>query len=171
MSSIKSTQIDGDVSVSRNAAVGGDVTVQGKTHLKGNVKIEGWIEAKNIKAANKGLFTTIEKLKAAYPFPHDGWWALVGLSLPAPIYVGDGGEWVATGQTGGNPSIDSGKFNEAVEKRSISALEKRTPLLNIFPRRSRPIPAPMRAPIKPTKTVAIPIIRAIPTIFKPAFHR
>lgn len=116
MSSIKSTQIDGDVSVSRNAAVGGDVTVQGKTHLKGNVKIEGWIEAKNIKAANKGLFTTIEKLKAAYPFPHDGWWALVGLSLPAPIYVGDGGEWVATGQTGGNPSIDSGKFNEAVEK-------------------------------------------------------
>ena len=29
MSSIKSTQIDGDVSVSRNAAVGGDVTVQG----------------------------------------------------------------------------------------------------------------------------------------------
>ena len=97
MSSIKSTQIDGDVSVSRNAAVGGDVTVQGKTHLKGNVKIEGWLEAKNIKAASKGLFTTIEKLKAAYPFPHDGWWA-------------------ATGQTGGNPSIDSGKFNEAVEK-------------------------------------------------------
>lgn len=41
MSSIKSTQIDGDVSVSRNAAVGGDVTVQGKIHLKGNVKIEG----------------------------------------------------------------------------------------------------------------------------------
>lgn len=116
MSSIKSTQIDGDVSVSRNAAVGGDVTVQGKIHLKGNVKIEGWLEAKNIKAASKGLFTTIEKLKAAYPFPHDGWWALVGLSLPAPIYVGDGGEWVPTGQTGGNPSIDSGKFNEAVEK-------------------------------------------------------
>ncbi|KAB5161271.1 hypothetical protein GAC40_26835, partial [Bacteroides thetaiotaomicron] len=106
MSSIKSTQIDGDVSVSRNAAVGGDVTVQGKIHLKGNVKIEGWLEAKNIKAASKGLFTTIEKLKAAYPFPHDGWWALVGLSLPAPIYVGDGGEWVPTGQTGGNPSID-----------------------------------------------------------------
>ena len=116
MSSIKSTQVDGDVSVSRNAAIGGDVTIQGKTYLKGNVKIEGWLEAKNIKAASKGLFTTIEKLKAAYPFPHDGWWALVGLSLPAPIYVGDGGEWVPTGQTGGNPSIDSGKFNEAVEK-------------------------------------------------------
>ena len=60
MSSIKSTQIDGDVSVSRNAAVGGDVTVQGKIHLKGNVKIEGWLEAKNIKAASKGclLYTS-----------------------------------------------------------------------------------------------------------------
>ena len=41
MSSIKSTQVDGDVSVSRNAAIGGDVTIQGKTHLKGNVKVEG----------------------------------------------------------------------------------------------------------------------------------
>lgn len=116
MSSINTKQIDGDVSVSRNAAVGGDVTVQGKTHLKGNVKVEGWLEAKNIKGAAKGLFTDIAKLKAAYPFPHDGWWALVGMSLPAPIYVADGGEWVPTGQQGGNPSIDSGKYNEAVEK-------------------------------------------------------
>ena len=116
MSSINSKHIDGDVSVGRNAAVGGDVTVQGKSQFKGNVKIEGWLEAKNIKAAAKGLFSTIEKLKAAYPLPHDGWWALVGTSLPADIYVGDGGEWVPTGQQGGNPTIDSGKYNEAVEK-------------------------------------------------------
>lgn len=116
MSSIKSTQIDGDVSVSRNAAIGGDVTIQGKTHLKGNVKVEGWLEAKNIKSANKGLFTTIEKLKIAHPFPHNGWWALVGTTLPAPIYVGDGGEWVPTGEEGGVPSVDDGKYNEIVEK-------------------------------------------------------
>ena len=67
MSSIKSTQIDGDVSVSRNAAVGGDVTVQGKTHLKGNVKIEGWLEAKNIKAASKGLQATHRHLVGKQP--------------------------------------------------------------------------------------------------------
>lgn len=116
MSSIKSTQVDGDVSVSRNAAIGGDVTIQGKTHLKGNVKVEGWLEAKNIQSANKGLFTTIEKLKIAHPFPHNGWWALVGTTLPAPIYVGDGGEWVPTGEEGGTPSVDDGKYNEIVEK-------------------------------------------------------
>lgn len=114
--SYESKHIDGDVSVGRNAAIGGDATVQGKTHLKGNVKVDGWLEAKNIKAANKGLFVTIEKLKAAYPFPHDGWWALVGTSLPAPIYVADGGEWVPTGHSGGNPTIDSGEYNEAIEK-------------------------------------------------------
>ena len=33
MSSIKSTQIDGDVSVSRNAAIGGDVTIMSNTFL------------------------------------------------------------------------------------------------------------------------------------------
>ena len=114
--SYESKHIDGDVSVGRNTAIGGDATVQGKTHLKGNVMVDGWLEAKNIKGVSKGLFTTIEKLKAAYPLPHDGWWALVGVSLPAPIYVGDGGEWVPTGQSGGNPTIDSGQYNEAVEK-------------------------------------------------------
>lgn len=116
MSSINTTHIDGDVSVSRNTAIGGDVTVQGKSQFKGNVKIEGWLEAKNIKGPAKGLYTTLEKLKIAYPLPHDGWWALVGTSLPAPIYVADGGEWVPTGQQGGNPTIDSGQYNEAVEK-------------------------------------------------------
>ena len=51
MSSIKSTQIDGDVSVSRNAAIGGDVTIQGKTHLKGNVKVEGWLEWRDVQSS------------------------------------------------------------------------------------------------------------------------
>ena len=114
MSSIKTTQVDGDVSVGRNVAVGGQVTVQGRSQFKGSVKIEGWLDAKNIKGANKGIFTSIEKLKAAYPLPHDGWWAIVGKSLPGPIYVGDGGEWVATGEEGGNPTVDSEQYNEAV---------------------------------------------------------
>lgn len=56
------------------------------------------------------------KTESGLSLPHDGWWALVGVSLPAPIYVGDGGEWVPTGQSGGNPTIDSGQYNEAVEK-------------------------------------------------------
>ena len=86
--SYESKHIDGDVSVGRNTAIGGDATVQGKTHLKGNVMVDGWLEAKNIKGVSKGLFTTIEKLKAAYPLPHDGWWALVGVSLPSSHICG-----------------------------------------------------------------------------------
>lgn len=116
MSSIKTTQIDGDVSVGRNVAVGGKMTVQGSSHFKGSLKVEGWLDAKNIKGANKGIFTSIEKLKEAYPLPHDGWWAIVGSTLPGPIYVGDGGEWVATGETGGNPTVDSEQYNEAVSE-------------------------------------------------------
>lgn len=114
MSSIKTTQVDGDVSVGRNVAVGGGVTVQGRSQFKGSVKIEGWLDAKNIKGANKGIFTSIEKLKAAYPLPHDGWWAIVGKTLPGPIYVGDGGEWVATGEEGGNPTIENDEKNQTI---------------------------------------------------------
>ena len=112
----KNQHIQGDLSVSRNVNIGGNTTQQGSQHIKGNVKIEGWLDAKNIKGANKGIFTSIEKLRAAYPMPHDGWWAIVGKSLPGPIYVGDGGEWVATGENGGNPTVDSEQYNQAVSE-------------------------------------------------------
>ena len=117
MSSIKSTYIDGDVSVGRNAAIGGDATVQGKTHLKGNVTIDGWLEAKNIKCAAKGLFTTPDKLKETYPRPRNGWWALVGTSLPAPIYAAMDGEWVPTGGKGGDVSVEGGDaYSESIKE-------------------------------------------------------
>lgn len=123
MSSIKATQIDGDVSVGRDVAVGGKVTVQGRSHFKGNVKVEGWLDAKNIKGANKGIFTSVKKLKEAYPLPHDGWWAIVGTSLPGPIYVGDGGEWVATGESGGVPSLDCEQLPAAIYTLDITGIE------------------------------------------------
>ena len=62
-------------------------------------------------------------------------------------------------------------IRDAVEKRSISAFEKRTTRPNIFPLRSRPIPAPIRAPTNPTRTVATPISSAIATILPPADQR
>ena len=112
----KNHHISGDLSVSRNVNIGGNTTQHGNQHIKGSVKIEGWLDAKNIKGANKGIFLTVQKLKDAYPLPHDGWWAIVGKSLPGPIYVGDGGEWVATGETGGSPSVDSEQYNQAVSE-------------------------------------------------------
>lgn len=107
MSSVKTTQLDGDVSVGRNTSIGGNITIQGGGRVKGTLVIDGWLDAKNIKGSNKGIFTTAEKLREAYPRPHDGWWAVVGKTLPSPIYIGDGGEWVATGESGGSPTFEN----------------------------------------------------------------
>ena len=99
MSSIKTTQIDGDVSVGRNVAIGGKADIAGSVSIGHNLKVEGWLEAPNVKDTNKGIFTSLDKLVAAYPTPHDGWMAGVGTSSPFTAYVGDGGAWVATGGT------------------------------------------------------------------------
>ena len=114
MSQIKTTELEGDLSVGRHVTAGGNVSVQGNTTVKKNLKVEGWLDAKNIKGPNKGIFLTVVKLREAYPLPHDGWWALVGNTLPAALYIADGGAWVSTGETAGNPTIDSQQYNEAV---------------------------------------------------------
>ena len=103
---VKTTQMDGDLSVGRNIAVGGDITTQGNSHFKGNVRIDGWFDARNIKDQNKGLFLTPDALKAAYPFPQKGWYALVGATLPADVYVVNNDTWIASGMKGGAPSLD-----------------------------------------------------------------
>ena len=114
MSSIKTTQIDGDVSIGRNVAIGGTTIIQGDVHIKGGMKVDGWLEAKNIKAANKGLFTTVEKLREAYPLPHDGWWAIVGNTIPGSVYVVDAGKWIPTGETGGSTTTESGLYASSI---------------------------------------------------------
>lgn len=118
MSSIKTTEKEGDVSIGRHVGIGGNANVQGSVVVHMNMKVEGWLDAKNIKGSNKGIFTTAEKLREAYPRPHDGWWAIVGNTLPSPIYVGDGGEWVATGESGGTPTLEDtdGALQRAVEE-------------------------------------------------------
>ena len=99
MSSIKTTQIDGDVSVGRNVAIGGKADIAGSVSIGHDLKVDGWLEAPNIKGANKGLFLNVQELREAYPNPHDGWMAGVGASTPFTAYVGKGGDWVATGGT------------------------------------------------------------------------
>lgn len=118
MSSIKNTQIDGDLAVGRNTDIGGQLNVEGRAHMKGSLKVDGWLDAKNIKGPNKGLFTTEAKLREAYPTGNlqEGWWAIVGTTLPGEIFVVDGGDWVDTGGTGGNPTIDSEQYSQAVEE-------------------------------------------------------
>lgn len=106
MNSIPTKQIDGDVAVGRNVSAGGDCNIQGKMRVGHNLIVEGWLDARNIKTPNKGLFSSVEKLREQYPVPSNGWWALVGDTLPAPIYIAEGGEWISTGKEGGNPVID-----------------------------------------------------------------
>ena len=120
MSSIKTTQIDGDVSIGRNVAIGGGTIIQGDAHIKGGMKVDGWLEAKNIKATNKGLFTTVEKLREAYPLPHEGWWAIVGNTLPGSVYVVDGGKWTPTGEMGGSPTIESERYASSIAELEAS---------------------------------------------------
>lgn len=98
---------DGDISVGRHAVVGGDAKVCGGMTVGKNLKVEGWLDAKNLKAANKGVFLNEESLKKAYPVPKDGWWALVGDTLPAALWVAAGGEWGNTGGTGGDILLES----------------------------------------------------------------
>lgn len=117
MSSIKTTEKEGDISIGRHVGIGGNANVRGNVVVHMNMKVEGWLDAKNIKGSNKGIFTTVEKLREAFPRPHDGWWAIVGKSLPSPIYVGDGGAWVATGESGGTPMLEdtNGALQQAID--------------------------------------------------------
>lgn len=113
MSSIPAKKIDGDVAVGRNVSTGGKLKVAGSATIGHNLKVEGWLEAVNVKATNKGIFLTLEALKAAYPSPKDGWFAGVGSSTPFTAYVGKDGAWVATGGTI-DVTVDMSQYTEDV---------------------------------------------------------
>lgn len=98
--------------MSRDATHGARLTVRGNTELGRDVYIKGWLNARNIRGAGKGLYATEEKLNEAYPTPHNGWFAFVGDTLPADIYVAWGGVWTATGKQGGEAVLEDGKYTE-----------------------------------------------------------
>ena len=116
MNQIPSKHIDGDVVVNRNVTSGGDANVRGNATIDHDLKVKGWLDAVNIKAANKGVFISEDDLNETYPEPENGWWAVVGTELPGDIYVGAGGVWKPTGGKGGNPTVDGGALvSEAIE--------------------------------------------------------
>lgn len=127
MSSIPTKQIDGDVAVGRNVTIGGKTTIRGSARVNHNLVIDGWLEAKNVKGPNKGLFKTEDQLREAFPEPHEGWWALVAVASSessdrlGQLYISDGRQWVAQVDNSGNPllkgnpTVDSTEYMEAVE--------------------------------------------------------
>ena len=118
MTSIPTKQIDGDVAIGRNIAAGGGANIQGNLRVGHNVRIEGWLDAKNIKGCNKGLFESFEALKAAYPQPRPGWWAMTyattgsGEALEATytMYMVEEGVWVSKGTTTTPQEFDTQLF-------------------------------------------------------------
>lgn len=112
---IENHSVGGSVAVGRDVTVGGRSTVRGNATFNRDVYISGWLNARNIRGAGKGLYETVDKLNSAYPNPENGWFALVGDTLPADIYRAWGGEWVAIGQKGGEPVLELAKLTELSE--------------------------------------------------------
>lgn len=112
---IENHSVGGSVAVGRDVTVGGRSTIRGNATFNRDVYISGWLNARNIRGAGKGLYETVEKLNSAYPNPENGWFALVGDTLPADIYWAWGGEWEATGQKGGEPVLEIAKLTELSE--------------------------------------------------------
>lgn len=112
---IENHSVGGSVAVGRDVTVGGRSTVRGNATFNRDVYISGWLNARNIRGAGKGLYETVDKLNSAYPNPENGWFALVGDTLPADIYRAWGGEWKATGQKGGEPVLEIAKLTELSE--------------------------------------------------------
>ena len=80
--------VDGDMTVN------GGLNVGGNTKVTGNLRVEGTLDAKKVKQPCKGLFPTATALQTAYPEPEVGWWAVVGESVPGPLYRCDtAGTW------------------------------------------------------------------------------
>lgn len=112
---IENHSVGGSVAVGRDITVGGRSTVRGNATFDRDVYISGWLNARNIRGAGKGLYETVGNLNSAYPNPENGWFALVGDTLPADIYRAWGGEWKATGQKGGEPVLEIAKLTELSE--------------------------------------------------------
>lgn len=112
---IENHSVGGSVAVGRDVTVGGRSTIRGNATFDRDVYISGWLNARNIRGAGKGLYETVANLNSAYPNPENGWFALVGDTLPADIYRAWGGEWKATGQKGGEPVLEIAKLTELSE--------------------------------------------------------
>lgn len=72
---------------------------------------------------NKGLFSTEGALHAAVPSPVVGDWAVVGDTIPGPIYdCKIKGKWSPTGTTGGGGSVDLSDILKSEEIGDVASI-------------------------------------------------
>lgn len=119
MSTRKTTHVDGDVHVENNVVVGGDGSISGGMTVGHNLKVEGWLEARNIRGVNKGVFPTYEALVAKYPEPQDGWYAGIAVTTDGEtvfeFYLAQKGRWVDMESTI-DSAIEVGTLQRDVEE-------------------------------------------------------
>lgn len=122
----KNSSIQGPFSISGNLTVGGNSTTRGNAKFEHNLEVKGWLKARNIVGPCKGLFASETKLNSCYPKPENGWWALVGNTLPAEIYRAEGKKWIDTGEQGGEivPYLDELEETVSENKNNITALQE-----------------------------------------------
>lgn len=124
------TQIKGDLALTHDMEVGHGLSVCGNSTFN-HVKVKGWLECENLKGVNKGLFPDYESLLAAYPNPEEGWFAVVGDTLPGSIYYVSNGEWQATGKEGGEFRGDIDVYNRQLEEVVSNISENATEIVGI----------------------------------------
>lgn len=72
---------------------------------------------------NKGLYPSLSALKSAVPSPVVGDWAIVGDTIPGPIYqCKTRGTWIATGTIGGGGSLDLSGYLTAEEIDDVTSI-------------------------------------------------
>lgn len=74
----------------------------------------------NSTVKSRGLFSTVNDLISSVPYPGIGDWAIIGKSIPGPVYRYNGSAWVATGEEGGGAEIPLYNYATKVEVNSIS---------------------------------------------------
>jgi len=90
-----------DTPLRRNFVFEGDVEA---TH---DVKVNGTLWAKHVKQPHMGMYASEEALLAALPTPERGWYALVGNTLPAELYVcNTAGTWTDSGNQYDGEDVD-----------------------------------------------------------------
>ncbi len=81
--------------------------VEGDQEVTGDMTVLGTLRAKHVKQPHMGMYASEEALLAALPTPEKGWYALVGNTLPAELYVcNTAGTWTDTGNEYDGEDVD-----------------------------------------------------------------
>lgn len=72
----RTKEIAGSLAVSAGLTVGTNAHVSGSAHIAHSMRVDGYLDAPNLTTSGKGLFLDIDELRAAYPNPKAGDYAL-----------------------------------------------------------------------------------------------